>query len=409
MKNWLVTLIVALGRRSTVGSAASDDQFKLPDPVLSETKEQAPLQQEQELLKPLPRPVSKPQKYFCMHYSKEQIKLRAALQREQQRKKAEGALQEEVEPELIEEEIDEKTCKEQVKQERTQRYERGTKEKEEQQEDKTGELEDLVVESNILMGSSKPKEPKLKNPQGGKKKQEVVEEQFEEEDKEEYKEKTEETMRKRKVVGCINLQEAAEFKNFVKDKMEELVKDMKSGKDLINPVRRLIRALKLQYDKVHLLENNGAANTEDIVNTIQDTKGIAWRKVLDGKEVVDVDEYNLIIECCMESCLFQEGTLHLKLNDTVFGQETDEVKQKIMQKCASLFRNIEMAHQVSLEVAKDLKDLANMIKEPEVFSRVTQVATQPLVVCYTPRIDMFIKQCQVMIDMKQENANQSMN
>ena len=74
-----------------------------------------------------------------------------------------------------------------------------------------------------------------------------------------------------------------------------------------------------------------------------------------------------------------------------------------------MFGNIEKAHQVNLEVAKDLKDLANMIKEPEVFSRVAEVAKQPLVVCYTPRIDMFIKQCQVTIDVKQENANQSMN
>ena len=69
---------------------------------------------------------------------------------------------------------------------------------------------------------------------------------------------------------------------------------MKSLKDMINPVWRFIRALKLQYDKVHLFENNGAANTEDIVNMIPNTKGIAWRKVLDGKEVVNADEYNLI-------------------------------------------------------------------------------------------------------------------
>ena len=98
-------------------------------------------------------------------------------------------------------------------------------------------------------------------------------------------------MRKRKAVGCMNPQEAAEFQNFVKDKMEKLVNKMKSLKDMINPVWRFIRALKLQYDKVHLFENN----------MIPDTKGIAWRKVLDGKEVVVADEYNLIIECCMES------------------------------------------------------------------------------------------------------------
>ena len=107
----------------------------------------------------------------------------------------------------------------------------------------------------------------------------------------------------------------------------------------------------------------------------------------------------------MESHLFQEGTLHLKLYDTVFGQETDEVKQKIMQKCASLFENVEKAHQVNLEVTKDLKDFVNMIKEPEVFSGVTQAAMQPLVACYTPRIDTFIKQRQVTIDAKQDKLS----
>ena len=82
------SLIAALGGKSMVGSAATDDQFKLPDLVSSEAKEQTPSQQEQELLKPLPRPVSKPPKYLHMHYSKEQIKLGATLQREQQRKKS---------------------------------------------------------------------------------------------------------------------------------------------------------------------------------------------------------------------------------------------------------------------------------------------------------------------------------
>ena len=70
-----------------------------------------------------------------------------------------------------------------------------------------------------------------------------------------------------------------------------------------------------------------------------------------------------------------------------------------------MFGNVEKAHQVNLEVAKDLKDLANMIKELEVFSRVAQAATQPLVVCYTPRIDTFIKQRQVTIDAKQEKLS----
>ena len=139
--------------------------------------------------------------------------------------------------------------------------------------------------------------------------------------------------------------------------MKELVDEMKAEKDIINPVQRFIRALKVQYDKIHLFQNNGAVNTEEIVDMILDTKGIAWRKALEGKEIVDVDEYNLIIDCCMESHLFQEGSLHLKLDETVFAQETEEGKQRIMQKCASLFGNIEKAHQVNLEVARDLRRL----------------------------------------------------
>ena len=232
------------------------------------------------------------------------------------------------------------------------------------------------------MGSNKPRKQKPKNPHRGKEKTEAVQEQIKEEE-EEYEERMVEFTRKRKAIGCINPQEATEFQNSEKNKMEQLVDEMKSRKNLINPVWRFIRALKLQYDKVHLFENNGAANTEDIVDMIPDTKGIALRKALDGKEVVDADEYNLIIDCCMESHLFQEGTLHLKLDDMVFGQETDQVKERIMQKCALLFGNEERAHQVNLEVVRDLKGLVNMIREPEVFSRVTQATTQSLVACYT--------------------------
>ena len=65
------SLIAALGGKSTVDVTATEDQFKLPDLVSSEVKEQMLSQQEQELLKPLPKPVGTPQKYFRTHFSKE--------------------------------------------------------------------------------------------------------------------------------------------------------------------------------------------------------------------------------------------------------------------------------------------------------------------------------------------------
>ena len=48
------SLIAALGRKSTVSSTAAENQFKLPDLVSLEGKEQTSSWQEQELLKPLP-------------------------------------------------------------------------------------------------------------------------------------------------------------------------------------------------------------------------------------------------------------------------------------------------------------------------------------------------------------------
>ena len=196
----------------------------------------------------------------------------------------------------------------------------------------------------------------------------------------------------KKVCGCINPQEVEGFQNFVKSKMEELVDELKSMKDLINPVRKFIRTLKVEYNVIGLFESYRAANTEDIVDTIPDMKGIAWQKALDGKEMIDGDEYSKIIDCCMDAKLFQEGTLHLGLDEMIFGEETNEVKELVMQKCASLFENVERAHQANLSVAWDLKDLAKIVKDPEVFSRIAQAATQPMVVCYTPRIDTSIRQ-----------------
>ena len=156
---------------------------------------------------------------------------------------------------------------------------------------------------------------------------------------------------------------------------------------------------------IRLFKNNGAANTEDIVNTIPDRKGIAWRRALDGKELMDADEYNKIIDCCTESQLFQEGSLHLKLDEMIFEEETEESKERIMQKCVSLFENVKKAHQANLSIAQDLKDLANMVREPEVFSKIAQAATSPLAACYTPRIDTFIRQRQISIGAKQEKLS----
>ena len=93
---------------------------------------------------------------------------------------------------------------------------------------------------------------------------------------------------------------------------------------------KLIRSLKLEYDKLGLFENNGAANVEEIVETIHDTKGTAWQKFREGKEILDAEDYNPIVELTIQSHLFQEGSLHDKINDQILRPETEDTKAEIM-------------------------------------------------------------------------------
>ena len=257
--------------------------------------------------------------------------------------------------------------------------------------------------SSGITERSKPAKPK--NPCGKKSKteEEIAEEAEEEEDEEVLDQAT----MKRKIVSCIKKEEVVAFQNFMRDKMIILVERMQSNKNLIQPVRELIQSLKLEYDKSGLFENNGVVNVEEIVKTIHDTKGMAWRKFLEGKEILDAEDYNTIVKLTIKSHLFQEGSLHDKFNDQILRPEMEDTKAKIMERCMSLFSNVAKAHEVNLAVTTDLKELSILIKEPEVFSWITQAATQPLMACYTLRIDKFIAQRQVVIEAKQDKLSQT--
>ena len=159
-------------------------------------------------------------------------------------------------------------------------------------------------------------------------------------EKDEEEEKLEEVKRKRKVGGCINLQEAVMFQRFMNEKMEELVNQMRNEKNLVQPVWELICSLKLKYDRIGLFADNGAANGEEIVSTIHNSKEIAWQKLLEGKEILDMEDYNMIMELTIESRLSLEGSLHDKLDKQILGPETEETKAEIMKRSASLFSNV---------------------------------------------------------------------
>ena len=191
-------------------------------------------------------------------------------------KKAEEALKsKDLEEKEVMQEIDEEEIrKEQLKKERAERQARRAREREEE-EQQTAQVETAAMG---MKGGRKPKKDKKDCRSKRKPEQAEIEEEEDEE---------REGVVTKKVHGCINPQEVEGFQNFVKNKMELLVDEMISMKDLINPVRKFIWALKVEYNVIGLFESNGVANMEDIVNTIPDMKGIAWRKALDRKEMID--------------------------------------------------------------------------------------------------------------------------
>ena len=181
---------------------------------------------------------------------------------------------------------------------------------------------------------------------------------------------------------------------------------MRGDKNIIQPIRELIRALKLEYNNLGLFENNGTADMEQIIQTIPEMRGTAWQKFLEGKEILDAEDYNMIVEATVKSHLFQEGHLHEKIDQNILRPETEDTKAEVMMRCTSLFENMVKVHKANRVVSQDLKELSTLIKDPEVFSKIVQAATQPLVACYTPCIDKFIAQRQTEIKAKHDKLSQ---
>ena len=109
------SLIAALGGKTTEKQETTDEQFKLPDLVATKEGEEMP-KEEWELLKPLLKPSIKLKAYSRKGLNKEKIKLGVAMQREQEKQRAEELLQQDIDVELTQEEIDEKAWREEAKQ-----------------------------------------------------------------------------------------------------------------------------------------------------------------------------------------------------------------------------------------------------------------------------------------------------
>ena len=89
--------------------------------------------------------------------------------------------------------------------------------------------------------------------------------------------------------------------------------------------------IKFTYSK-----NNGAANTE---------------------EIVDADDYNLIFDCCMELHLFQEGKLAFKIRrDGIRTRNRKRETTDHAKVCFIIWKHRESSSS-EFGVARDLKDL----------------------------------------------------
>ena len=159
--------------------------------------------------------------YSHTHYDKAKIKLGLAIQHEQQRQRAEGLLQQDIELELTQEEMENMAQKEDARLRRAEWYERRMREKEEkegkEEEEANDVLEDLVVQGGdvISAGSRRKTETsnpvKPKNPRGKKSRtEETIAEEVEEAEEEE---KLEEVMRKERLGAALTYRRQQHFKS----------------------------------------------------------------------------------------------------------------------------------------------------------------------------------------------------
>ena len=123
-------LLAAMGEPAKEVSESSEEQFKLP-----ELQEDTSRKEKQLFIKPK-QPARKPRQYFQTHFDKQQIKQGAAIQRQQQMKKAQEVLKlKDPEEEEAVQEIDkEEMRKEQLKKERAERQARRARERKEEEQ-----------------------------------------------------------------------------------------------------------------------------------------------------------------------------------------------------------------------------------------------------------------------------------
>ena len=129
------SLSAAMGEPAREVSKSFEQQFKLPDLMASEVQEDTSRKEKELFIKPK-QPASKPRQYFQTHFDKQLIKQGAAIQRQQQMKKAEEALKsKDPEEEEVVQEIDkDETQKEQLKKERAERQARRVRGREEEEQ-----------------------------------------------------------------------------------------------------------------------------------------------------------------------------------------------------------------------------------------------------------------------------------
>ena len=237
---------------------------------------------------------------------------------------------------------------------------------------------------------------------------EVVEPEEEEEDDEPEPTTSTGLINKKTRGGCINPEQSLEFQNYLKDLVEVFVAKMTNTGSMEEPLMEMLGKIQKAYVDIEVFDRSAMANVKDIVKSIPDVTGLAWRKHLQGIAVLSPEDYKDIVEAAFSAKLAQDGHIMSKLEKQTFLTNvlTPEENEQVMAKCQELFTNVEEAHKVNGKVATNLKELAYMIKDPAVFGKITGAAMLPLVALCMPRLDHFINLRQEAMAEKKEKLQQ---
>ena len=200
---------------------------------------------------------------------------------------------------------------------------------------------------------------------------------------------------------CINPVEAAGFRATMKTLSLGLKEAVKKGRNIDTTYKDLIKstievACAMRYPGAFSVE------VEEILAAIPDIHCNAWKKHLQGKEMMDPKDVVMDDEEEEDDLLIQGPVLGKESTQAAakaIHELPDLLKKDAKANLVKLFDNQMKAHQYAAEACKNLKELHKTLPL-DVFLRIADSAMRPLVILHIPKTEELCAKMRAVAETK---------